>query len=90
MNGWAAAPAGQGAGRARAGRPAGPSRIQPNKLGKIVNPFSFSNLFYKFQTNLNFDDFYSQKKIQEHFTTQRKICNGVNVTNNYLFKYIVL
>jgi hypothetical protein len=29
-----------------------PSRIEPNKLGKIVNPFSFSNLFYKFQTNL--------------------------------------
>jgi hypothetical protein len=40
-------------GRARAGRQSGPSRIQPNKLGKIVNPFSFSNLFYKFQTNLN-------------------------------------
>jgi hypothetical protein len=28
-------------------------KIQPNKLGKIVTPFSFSNLFYKFQTNLN-------------------------------------
>jgi hypothetical protein len=26
-------------------------RIQPNKLGKIVNPFS--NLFYKFRTNSN-------------------------------------
>jgi hypothetical protein len=33
---------------ARARRPAGPSRIQPNKPRKIVNPFSFSNLFYKF------------------------------------------
>jgi hypothetical protein len=28
-------------------------KIQPNKLGKIVNPFSFSKLFYKFQTNSN-------------------------------------
>jgi hypothetical protein len=28
-------------------------KIQPNKLGKIVNHFSFSNLFYKFQTNSN-------------------------------------
>jgi hypothetical protein len=28
-------------------------KIQPNKLAKIVNPFSFSNLFYKFQTNSN-------------------------------------
>jgi hypothetical protein len=41
------------AGRARARRPAGPSWIQPNKLGRIVNPFSFSNLFYKFQTISN-------------------------------------
>jgi hypothetical protein len=40
-------------GHARAGRPAGPSRIQPNNLGKIVNHFSFSILFYKFQTNSN-------------------------------------
>jgi hypothetical protein len=37
-------------GRAHAGRL---SQIQPNKLGKIVTPFSFSNLFYKFQTNSN-------------------------------------
>jgi hypothetical protein len=28
-------------GHTRAGRLAGPSRIQPNKLGKIVNPFFF-------------------------------------------------
>jgi hypothetical protein len=45
---------------------------RPIRLGKKENPFSFSNLFYKYQTNLNFDDFYSHKKIQEHFTTRRK------------------
>jgi hypothetical protein len=42
--------------------------------------FSFSNLFYKLQINLNFND----------FITPRKICNGMNATNNYLFKYITL
>jgi hypothetical protein len=41
-------------------------------------------MFYKFQTNLNFNDFYSHNKIQEHFITQRKICNGMNATNIYL------
>jgi hypothetical protein len=52
-------PLGHGAGRlGRAGRVRGEAgwatpKIQPNKLGKIVNAFSFSNLFYKFQTNLN-------------------------------------
>jgi hypothetical protein len=39
---------------------------------------------------LNFNDFYSHNKIQEHFITQGKICNGVNAINNYLFKYITL
>jgi hypothetical protein len=39
---------------------------------------------------LNFNDFYSHNKIQEHFITQRKICNDMNATNNYLFKYITL
>jgi hypothetical protein len=34
------------------------SGVQPIRLGKIENPFSFS-IFYKFQTNLNFNDFYS-------------------------------
>jgi hypothetical protein len=34
-------------------RSAGSSRSQPNRLEKIENPVSFSNLFYKFQTNLN-------------------------------------
>jgi hypothetical protein len=39
---------------------------------------------------LNFNDFYSHKKIQEHFITLRKICNSMNEINNYLFKYITL
>jgi hypothetical protein len=47
-------------------------------------------MFYELQINLNFNDFYSHNKIQEHFITPRKICNGMNVTNNYLFKYITL
>jgi hypothetical protein len=38
---------------------------------------------------LSFNDF-SHNKIQEHFITPRKICNGMNATNNYLFKYITL
>jgi hypothetical protein len=38
---------------ARGRRPAGPSRFWPNRLGKIENPLSFSNLLYKFQANLN-------------------------------------
>jgi hypothetical protein len=33
---------------------------------------------------LNFNDFYSHNKIQEHFITPRKICNGMNAINNYL------
>jgi hypothetical protein len=78
------------AGRARKERLAGSSRFRPNRLGKIENPLSFSNLFSKFQTNLNFNDFYTHTKIQEHFITQRKICNSMNATNNYLFKYIIL
>jgi hypothetical protein len=41
------------------------SGFQLFRLGKII--------FYKFQTNLNFDDFYLHNKIEEHFTTQRKI-----------------
>jgi hypothetical protein len=45
---------------------------------------------FKFKSNLNFNDFYSHNKIQEHFITPRKICNGMNATNNYLFKYITL
>jgi hypothetical protein len=40
----------------------------------------FPNFIYANQVN----------KIQEHFITQRKICNGMNATNNYLFKYITL
>jgi hypothetical protein len=39
---------------------------------------------------LNFNDFYSHNIIQEHFITPRKVCKGMNATNNYLFKYITL
>jgi hypothetical protein len=61
------------------------SGFQPIGLGKIGIPFSFS-IFYKFQTNLNFDDFYSHNKIQEHFTTQIKICIDMKCNkHNYLF-----
>jgi hypothetical protein len=35
------------------GRPVGPSQFLPNRLGNIENPLSFSNMFSKFQTNLN-------------------------------------
>jgi hypothetical protein len=65
-------------------------------LNSIKKFFSFSNLFYKLSINLNskkklkFNDFYSHNKIQEHFITPRKICNDMNATNNYLFKYITL
>jgi hypothetical protein len=50
---WAAAPTGWAAQAARGRRPAGPSWFWPNRLGKIENPLSFSNLLYKFQANLN-------------------------------------
>jgi hypothetical protein len=65
-------------------------KIRPKSRIQIRNPFSFSNIFYKLQINLNFNDFYSHNKIQEHFITPRKICNGMNATNNYLFKYLTL
>jgi hypothetical protein len=45
---------------------------------------------FEFKSNLNFNDFYSLNKIQEHFITPRKICNNMNATKNYLFKYITL
>jgi hypothetical protein len=44
---------------------------------------SITNQF-EFKSNLNFNDFYSHNKIQEHFITPRKICNGMNAINNYL------
>jgi hypothetical protein len=37
---------------------------------------------------LNFNDFYSHNKIQEHFITPRKVCNDMNAIIKYLFKYI--
>jgi hypothetical protein len=46
----------------------------------------FFKSFLNSKSNLNFDDFYSQNKIQEHFTTQRKICiNMKGNKHNYLF-----
>jgi hypothetical protein len=39
---------------------------------------------FEFKSNLNFNDFYSHNKIQEHFITPRKICNAMNGTNDYL------
>jgi hypothetical protein len=79
------------AGHVHRRRPAGPSwEFSPKSLRKLENHFSFLKLFYKLQTNLNFNDLYSYNKIQEHFITPRKICNGMNATNNYLFKYISL
>jgi hypothetical protein len=41
-------------------------------------------------SNKKFFSFYSHNKIQEHFITPGKICNGMNARNNYLFKYITL
>jgi hypothetical protein len=35
------------------GQAGGQAGFRPNRLGKIENSFSFSKLFYKFQTNLN-------------------------------------
>jgi hypothetical protein len=73
-----------------------PPKIRPRSRIQIRKHFSFSKLFYKLQINLNsnqisnFNDFYSHNKIQDHFVTPRKICNGMNAINNYLFKYITL
>jgi hypothetical protein len=54
--------------------------------------FLFFQIFFQFQTNLNsnenlnFDDFYSHNKMQEHFTTQGKICIDMKCNkHNYLF-----
>jgi hypothetical protein len=57
--------------------------------------FFFKSVLYvtnqfKFKSNLDFNDFYLHNKIQEHFITPRKICNDMNKTNSYLFKYITL
>jgi hypothetical protein len=76
----------------RLGR-AGDSAQKPNSNKKTF--FFFKTILqitnqFEFKSNLNFNDFYSRNKIQEHFITPRKICNGMNATNNYLFKYIAL
>jgi hypothetical protein len=73
---WATAPAGWVAQAVRVGG---------GWLGRVGNSAQF-----EFKSNLNFNDFYSHSKIQEHFITPRKICNSMNATNNYLFKYITL
>jgi hypothetical protein len=69
-------------------------RIRPKSQIQIRKPFfkivlQIANQF-EFKSNLNFNDFYSHNKIQEHFITPRKICNDMNATNYYLFKYITL
>jgi hypothetical protein len=35
---------------------------------------------------LNFNNFYSHNKIQEHFITPRKICNYMNAKNNRIHR----
>jgi hypothetical protein len=39
------------------------SPVSAHSQNNIKNPFSFSKSIYNLQTNLNFDDFYSQSKI---------------------------
>jgi hypothetical protein len=39
------------------------NRVSAHSQNKIENPFSFSKSVYNLQTNLNFDNFYSQSKI---------------------------
>jgi hypothetical protein len=46
----------------------GQLRVRPDRFRKIRN--SFFKSFYKFQTNLNFDDSYSHNNTWEHFITQ--------------------
>jgi hypothetical protein len=62
----------------------------PNAGFEIINSFLFQICFINYKSNLIFNDFYSHNKIQEHFITPRKICNSMNATNNFLFKYITL
>jgi hypothetical protein len=84
------APVGWSAQAARAMRPAGPRRIRPEADFQLRIFFLFQICFINYKSSLNFNDFYSHNKIQEHFITPRKICNGMNATNKYLFKYISL
>jgi hypothetical protein len=69
------------------------SAWEPNSNKKTL--FFFKTVLeitnqFEFKSNLNFNDFYSHNKIQEHFIRPRKIYNGMNATNDYLFKYITL
>jgi hypothetical protein len=85
---------GRGAGRlgcvshARVVRPAGLHRIRPEANFQLINSFFFKSVLkitnqFEFKSNLNFNDFYSHNKLQEHFINPRKICNGMNATINY-------
>jgi hypothetical protein len=73
---------------ARAVRPAGLHRIRPEANFQLINSFFFKSVLkitnqFEFKSNLNFNDFYSHNKLQEHFINPRKICNGMNATINY-------
>jgi hypothetical protein len=47
-------------------------RIRPKSRIQIRNIFPFQNYFINYKSILNFNDFYSHNKIQEHFITPRK------------------
>jgi hypothetical protein len=61
----------------RNGRPgwAGWAEFGPWPMENWKMLFNFQ-IFSKFQTNLNFNDFYSHHKIQEHFTTHKKYASS--------------
>jgi hypothetical protein len=83
----------RGSGKERlAGPGSATCRVSAHCRIGVRKSFFFFKYFHNLQTNLNsnFDDFYSQNKIQEHFTTPGKLCNGMNATNNHLFKYITV
>jgi hypothetical protein len=97
VNCWAVVPAGWATQAVRAwGGQLGRAEVsaqKPNSNKKTF--FFFKTILYiinqfEFKSNLSFNDFYSHNKMQEHFITPRKICNGMNATNNYLFNYITL
>jgi hypothetical protein len=76
-------------GRVRGGggsRLAGPTAgFRPTRLELKENSFYFSNCFiickFEFNSNPNFDGFYLQNKISEHFTNQGKLCIGMKCNN---------
>jgi hypothetical protein len=61
------------------------SRVSTHCRIGVRKSFFFFQSFHNLQTylnsNSNFSDFYSQNKIQEHFTTQRKLCISMKCIN---------